>query len=130
MTELNEIQDPTDAGALARAIEKLASFKAEDGFWIFRRNRNVSLVHGDIYTSAPFDVVGALRNSAPQETREDWPPPFEPMKLQARKPDGGEWTDIFPAQLQAMVRNGCDVRAIQPPQDTRENELTGILPDA
>ncbi len=42
----------------------------------------------------------------------DWPPQFELMKLQARKPDGGNWIDIFPAQLGWMAKEGYDVRAI------------------
>lgn len=34
------------------------------------------------------------------------------FKLQARPADGGEWIDIFPAQLQWMAKEGNDVRAI------------------
>lgn len=52
----------------------------------------------------------------------DWPPPFEMMKLQAQSPDGGDWTDIFPAQLQAMVRSGCAVRAIEPTTVTSKDQ--------
>lgn len=48
----------------------------------------------------------------------DWPPPFELMKLQARS-KGGEWTDIYPAQLEDMAKNGCCVRAIDPPSTFR-----------
>lgn len=35
------------------------------------------------------------------------------MLLQARKPEGGNWIDIFPAQLQRMAKDGCDVRALE-----------------
>jgi len=45
----------------------------------------------------------------------DWPPQFETMKLQARPPEGGDWVDIFPAQLYAMAKYGNDVRAIEGP---------------
>jgi len=44
-----------------------------------------------------------------------WPPPFELMKLQVRKRGGDFWTDIYPAQLEQMIKQGCDVRAIEPP---------------
>lgn len=51
----------------------------------------------------------------PHQPVEDWPPQFEPMKLQARPPEGGDWTDIFPAQLEWMAKNGNDVRALAHP---------------
>lgn len=35
------------------------------------------------------------------------------IQLQARKPDGGDWTNIFPAQLQWMAKEGYDVRALE-----------------
>lgn len=46
-------------------------------------------------------------------------------KLQARLPDGGDWTDIFPAQLQPMAKNGCDVRAIEasPPSPAHQTPI-------
>ena len=40
-----------------------------------------------------------------------WPPPFELMKLQARKLYGN-WVDIYPAQLEQMIRSGCAIRAV------------------
>jgi hypothetical protein len=45
----------------------------------------------------------------------DWPPKFEPMKLQARRPEGGDWIDIFPSQLEWMAKEGNSVRAIEGP---------------
>lgn len=35
-----------------------------------------------------------------------------PVQLQARKPDGGDWIDIYPAQLEWMAKEGNDVRAL------------------
>jgi hypothetical protein len=49
------------------------------------------------------------------EASSDWPPQFELMKLQARKPDGGDWIDIFPAQVGWMAKNGHDIRALESP---------------
>jgi hypothetical protein len=48
----------------------------------------------------------------------DLPPPFEWMKLQSRRPDGGAWIDIFPSQLEECARNGYDVRAVEPVAQT------------
>lgn len=39
-------------------------------------------------------------------------PTPEAILLQARKPDGGPWTDIFPAQLSWMANEGYEVRAL------------------
>src|SRR5258707_991915 len=39
-------------------------------------------------------------------------PTPEAILLQARKPDGGEWIDIFPAQLGWMAQAGLEVRAL------------------
>jgi len=41
----------------------------------------------------------------------DKPTP-EVMLLQARKPDGGEWIDVWPAQLSWLAKEGNEVRAI------------------
>src|SRR5690349_16443815 len=60
------------------------------------------------------DLIERLRAHAQCVPSTDWPPQFEPMKLQARS-KGSEWTDIFPAQLEAMARYGHEVRAIEPP---------------
>lgn len=54
---------------------------------------------------------------APSEHDGGWPPPFELMKLQARKL-GGDWIDIYPAQLEQMIRGGCAIRAILPDGDS------------
>lgn len=43
--------------------------------------------------------------------RADKPKP-EAMLLQARKPEGGEWIDIFPAQLEWCAKEGYAVRAL------------------
>jgi hypothetical protein len=58
---------------------------------------------------------GDFRTSVPGvERASDWPPPFELMKLQARKP-GGDWIDIYSGQLQWVAKEGNDVRALEPP---------------
>lgn len=79
--------------------------------------------------SFPDDVAKALvaSRAAAQSSsgvREDWPPPFELMKLQARR-DGGQWTDIYPAQLEQMIRNGCYVRVLSP--DTPRELTEGFV---
>lgn len=62
---------PTSSPAVGgKALAKLAQFKKEDGFWIFRRNRKLPLKAGDIYTDIPFDVVAAPPAS-PLRGRED-----------------------------------------------------------
>jgi hypothetical protein len=43
---------------------------------------------------------------------DDGMPTPETMLLQARPADGGDWTDIWPAQLPWMAKNGLDVRAL------------------
>lgn len=35
------------------------------------------------------------------------------IQIQARKPEGGDWIDIYPAQLERMSRDGNDVRAVE-----------------
>lgn len=42
----------------------------------------------------------------------DRTPTPEAILLQARRPDGGAWVNIFPAQLAWMAKEGCDVRAL------------------
>lgn len=41
----------------------------------------------------------------------DQPEP-EPMLLQARKQDGGDWIEIWPSQLEWIAKQGYDVRAL------------------
>ena len=53
--------------------------------------------------------------SQPAAAECDWPPPFELMKLQARGPETGNWIDIYPAQLEQMLKQGLDIRVIEPP---------------
>ena len=57
------------------------------------------------------------RQQAPEQPAADggWPPPFELMKLQARGPETGNWIDIYPAQLEQMLKQGLDIRVIEPP---------------
>jgi hypothetical protein len=50
-------------------------------------------------------------------------PPVGGVRLQARKPDGGDWIDIYPAQLKWMAKEGNEVRALEesaPPVGGRE----------
>ena len=54
-------------------------------------------------------------DQAMTDEQNDWPPPFELMKLQARGPLTGNWIDIYPAQLEQMLKQGLDIRVIEPP---------------
>lgn len=58
-------------------------------------------------------VVRALRG-LDTEPRTDWSPPFQLMKLQAREPETGRWVDIYPAQLEQMLKRGVAIRVLEP----------------
>jgi hypothetical protein len=40
---------------------------------------------------------------------------FFPFRLQARHAEGGDWADIYPAQLQSFAKGPYDVRAVELP---------------
>ena len=65
-------------------------------------------VHGTL--TKVIEMLDALAATPADES--GWPHQFEPMKLQARPPEGGDWIDIFPAQLYAMAKRN-DVRALE-----------------
>jgi hypothetical protein len=53
-------------------------------------------------------------------------PPAQPdlvtsIQLQARPADGGDWVNIFPAQLQGLAKH-CDVRALECSQSAHSGE--------
>ena len=58
-------------------------------------------------------VTGLAGRPANSDAHADSTPRFETIKLQARRPEGGDWIDIFPAQLQWMAKEGNDVRALE-----------------
>lgn len=55
------------------------------------------------------------------QARIDAKPTPEAILLQARKPDGGEWVDIFPAQLSWLAKEGNEVRALEGADEQQED---------
>jgi hypothetical protein len=64
-------------------------------------------------TIQQFEALKAAALSQAPVTDGASQPIFELMKLQARPAEGGDWVDIFPAQLSAMVKAGHDVRVLE-----------------
>ena len=80
--------------AIIREARKVYENHAGDGAWIAMEQAYAKLIESALSRSSDGPRTPAIQ-------------------LQARRADGGDWVDIFPAQLQWMAKEDHEVRAVE-----------------
>jgi len=92
--------------AIIREARKVYENHAGDGAWIAMEQAYAKLIESALSRSSDGPRTPAIQ-------------------LQARRADGGDWVDIFPAQLQWMAKEDHEVRAVERCSDETARESVG-----